>query len=115
MRWKIDLYFHGCKLAIEVDEKGHKDRDIYHEIERIKGAEKGLDCNFVGINSYEDNFSIFKAIKRIHRHIKKSTKIFDRFLSKRLLELKFRENRSLKCKALKFMLKNTVHIMKHSN
>ena len=30
--YKTDLYFHDYKLAIEVDEKGHKDRNIDHEI-----------------------------------------------------------------------------------
>ena len=33
---KIDLYFHDYKLAIEVDEKGHKDRNIDHEIKKNK-------------------------------------------------------------------------------
>ena len=27
----IHLYFHDYKIAIEVDEKGHKDRNIDHE------------------------------------------------------------------------------------
>ena len=30
--YRIDLYFRDCKLAIEVDEKGHKDRNIDLEI-----------------------------------------------------------------------------------
>ena len=34
--YKIDLYFHGYKLAIEVDEKGHKDRNIDLEIKNKK-------------------------------------------------------------------------------
>ena len=34
--YRIDLYFHDYKLAIEVDEKGHKDRNIDHEIQRQK-------------------------------------------------------------------------------
>ena len=29
--YRIDLYFHDYKLAIEVDEKGHPDRKIDHE------------------------------------------------------------------------------------
>ena len=31
---RIDLYFHEYKLAIEVDEKSHEDRNIDHEIKR---------------------------------------------------------------------------------
>ena len=33
---RIDLYFSKHKLAIEVDEKGHKDRDEQKGIERQK-------------------------------------------------------------------------------
>ena len=33
LSYKIDLYFLDYKLAIEVDEKGHKDRSIDHEIQ----------------------------------------------------------------------------------
>ena len=38
--YKIDLYFHDYKLTIEIDEKGHKDRNIDHEIKRQKALEK---------------------------------------------------------------------------
>ena len=37
--YKIDLYFHDYKLTIEIDEKGHKDRNIDHEIKRQKALE----------------------------------------------------------------------------
>ena len=94
--YRIDLYFYKHKLAIEVDELGHADRNFSNEIERQKGLEKGLDCVFNRINSDEKNFSIFKEINKIHRHIKKSNQILtekstkksliDDF-SKRLLEL----------------------------
>ena len=29
--YKTDLHFHKYKLAIEIDEKGHKDRNINHK------------------------------------------------------------------------------------
>ena len=32
--YRIDLYFHEYKLAIEVDELGHTNRNINNEIER---------------------------------------------------------------------------------
>ena len=31
--YRINLYFHDCKLAIEVDELGHKDRDNNYKID----------------------------------------------------------------------------------
>ena len=38
--YKIDAYFSKNKLAIEVDEQGHKDRNIGNEIQRQKVLEK---------------------------------------------------------------------------
>ena len=67
--YRIDLYFHKHKLAIEVDELGHADRNLSNEIERQKALEKELDCVFIRINPDEKNFNIFKEINKIHRHI----------------------------------------------
>ena len=41
--YRIDLCFHKYKLAIEVDELGHADRNLSNEIERQKALEKELD------------------------------------------------------------------------
>ena len=72
--YRIDLYFHDYKLAIEVDEKGHNNRNIDHEIKRQKAIEKELGCRFIRIDLDEEDFNIFKTINDIHRHIKKSIK-----------------------------------------
>ena len=45
--YRIDLYFHKHKLAIEVDELGHADRNLNNEIERQKALERELDCVFI--------------------------------------------------------------------
>ena len=37
--YRIDLYFHKHKLAIEADELGHADRNLSNEIERQKELE----------------------------------------------------------------------------
>ena len=42
--YRIDLYFHKHKLATEVDELGHADRNLSNETERQKALEKELDC-----------------------------------------------------------------------
>ena len=34
--YEIDIYFHDYKLAVEIDEKDHQDRDISREIEDKK-------------------------------------------------------------------------------
>ena len=41
--YRIDLYFHKYKLAIEVDELGHSDRNINDEIERQRALETQLN------------------------------------------------------------------------
>ena len=103
--YSIDLYFHKHKLAIEVDELGHADRNFSNEIERQKVLEKELDCVFIRINPDEENFNIFKEINKVHRHIKKSTKksLIDDLL-KRLLGLEFKSNHSIKSRCLKWIV-----------
>ena len=100
--YKIDLYFHEYKLAIEVDELGHNDINVDYEIRRQRAIENELGCLFIRINPDEKNFNIFKAINKIRRHIKKSTKkpLIDK-ISERLLELKFKSNHSIITKPLK--------------
>ena len=70
--YKIDLYFHKNKLAIEVDELGHVDRNLNNEIEREKALQKKLNCVFIRINPDEKDFNIFKEINQIYRHISQS-------------------------------------------
>ena len=95
--YRIDLYFHEYKLAIEVDELGHADRNINNEIERQKALEKELNCVFIRINPDEKDFNIFKEINKIHRHIKKSSKksLIGK-ISKRLLGLEFTQHNPIK-------------------
>ena len=70
--YKTDLYVHEYKLAIEVDELRHADRNINNEIKRQKALENKLNCVFIRINPNEKDFNIFKEINKIHGHIKKS-------------------------------------------
>ena len=72
--YRIDLYFHDYKLALEVDEKGHKDRNIDHDMQRQKALEKELGCKFIRINPDEEKLNILRAINEIYRHIKELTK-----------------------------------------
>ena len=110
LTYRIDLYFHKYKLAIEVDELGHNDRNVGHKIQRQKVLENELNCIFIRINPDEKDFNIFKEINKIHRHITESTKkqtkksLIDN-LSKMLLELEFQSNHSIKPKCLKWIVK----------
>ena len=104
LSYRIDLYFHKYKLAIEVDELGHNDRNIDYEIQRQQALERELNCVFIRINPDAVDFSIFKEINKIHRHIKKLSKesLIDK-ISKRMLELEFAHNHSIKSTCLKWI------------
>ena len=105
--YRIDLYFHKYRLAIEVDELGHTDRNLSNEIERQKALEEELNCVIIRINPDEIDYNIFREINKIQRHINKSTKnwLIDD-LSERLLKLEFKWNHSIKSKCLKWIVKN---------
>ena len=76
--YKIDLYFHKCNIAIEVDELGNNDRNLTYEIQRQEALERELNCVFIRINHDAVDFNIFKEINKIHRHKKIIQRIFNR-------------------------------------
>ena len=109
LAYRIDLYFQEYKLAIEVDEWDHNDRNSYYEIQRQRSIEKELGCVFIRINPDEENLNISKVINKIHRHIKKSTKKYlIGKISKNLWELKFKSNHSIITKTLKRVVKKVL-------
>ena len=48
-----DFYFPKCKLAIEVDALGHKDKDQLKENKRQKDLKEYLESIFIRINPDE--------------------------------------------------------------
>ena len=111
--YRIDLYFHKYKLAIEVDELGHNDRNIDYEIQRQQALERKLNCVFIRINSDAIDFTIFREINKIHRHIKKlSKKSLIGKISKRLLEIEFQsDDHLIKSKWLKWTVREILPIL----
>ena len=69
-KYRIDLYFPKCKLAIEYDEFDHHDRDIGYEVERQKHIEQLLNCNFVRFSPDAKDFFILEVVKKIFEQIK---------------------------------------------
>ena len=49
--FRIDIYFRQCFWAVEIDEKGHTDRDIVFEEKWQKALEKKSGCKFIRINT----------------------------------------------------------------
>ena len=48
--FRVDIYFSEYFLAIEVDEKGHTDRDLIFEKQKARSIRKKLDCNFIHLS-----------------------------------------------------------------
>ena len=70
--YRIDLYFYKYKLAIEIDELGHNDRNTDHKIKRQREIKKELDCVFIRINPDAADFKMNKLKNQIYKHIIKS-------------------------------------------
>ena len=107
------MYFHEYKLAVEIDEDNHEDRNIGREIQRQKALEKELNYKFIRINPDKEGFNVFKAINEIFRHInetnRRSTEELTKVslideLSDKLLKLKFKSNNSIKSKCSKHVV-----------
>ena len=63
--FRIDIYFTKYCLAVEIDEKGHTDRDLIFENKRQKALEKKLNCTFIRINTSRENFDVGYEASRI--------------------------------------------------
>ena len=78
--FRIDIYFTEYFLAVEIDEKGHTDRDITFEGKRKEALEKRLKYKFIRINTIRENYDIFYEASTIQASISqfKESKIKER-------------------------------------
>ena len=63
--FRIDIYFTEYFLAIEIDEKGHTDRDLIFEEKRQKALGKKLNCKFIRINTSREHYDADYEASRI--------------------------------------------------
>jgi prophage antirepressor-like protein len=68
-RYLVDYYLPDHKIAIEIDEYEHKDRDVKYEKNREKYLTEEMECIFVRCNPDDPNFTISGLIGRIHKAI----------------------------------------------
>ena len=66
LSYKSNLYFRKETLAIEIDEKGHNDRNINYEIKRQKEIEKNLIVKLLELILMEN---ILMYMLKLARHI----------------------------------------------
>ena len=111
---RIDAYFSKYKLGIEVDEYNHEGRNSNYEKSRQLMIESH-GITIIRTNPDAADFDMNRLINQIYKHIIKSTKKQTKVstkksliddLSKRLLELEFKSNHSIKSKCLKWIAKN---------
>ena len=69
--FRIDVYFTEYFLAIEIDEKGHTDRDPIFEEKRQKALEKKLNSEFIRINMSKEGYDADYEASRIQAFISK--------------------------------------------
>ena len=72
--FRIDIYFTEYSLAVEIDEKGHTDRDLIFEEKKQKALEKELNCEFIRINTSRENYDASYETSRIQTFISNSNK-----------------------------------------
>ena len=73
--FRIDVYFSEYLLAVEIDEKGHTDRDLLLEERKLfeerkkRSTRKNLDCKFIRIKK------VIKTMKLVeYKHLLVSLK-----------------------------------------
>ena len=99
--FRIDVYFSEYSLAVEIDEKGHTDRDFIFEEKRQEALEKKLGCKFIRISTSnaKNGYDLDYEVGNIEAYIDefKNRKIKE--LEKKLIEKKeIREMRNEKLK-----------------
>ena len=103
---RLDAYFSKYKLGIEVNEYNHGGRNFEYKQSRQFIIQNHGTTN-IRTNLDAADCDMNRLINQIYTHIIKSTKksLIDD-LSKRLLELEFKSNHSIKSKCLKWIVKN---------
>ena len=66
---RIDLYLPKQKLAIEIDENNHSDRDPLYEQAREERIQEELGCKFLRINPDAPDFKLSLCVGRIIKEV----------------------------------------------
>ena len=73
--FRINIYFTQYFLTVEIDEKGHTDRDLIFEEKRQKALEKKLNSEFIRINTSREDYDADYEMKLVeYRHLSVSLK-----------------------------------------
>jgi very-short-patch-repair endonuclease len=67
--YRVDLYLPKQKLAIEIDENNHADRDPSYEQAREERIQEELGCKFLRINPDAPDFKLSLCVGRIVKEV----------------------------------------------
>ena len=95
LSYLIDFYFPKYKLAVEIDELGHADRDSVKENKRQTEIAEYLDCTFIRINPDKKDFSTYDGLGEMYQFFDEFKKREIKNLKKQKEELK-QENEKLR-------------------
>ena len=90
--FRIDIYFTEYFLAVEIDEKGHTDRDLIFEEKRQKALEKKLNCKFIRINTSKENYDADYEASSIQTFISNFNKNNIKELEDKIKKLSIKSN-----------------------
>ena len=75
MLFRIDVYFSKCFLAIEIDEKGHTDKDIILEEKDKKHQKKILLVNLLELIQVMQKMVVIQIIRLVmYKHLLMNSK-----------------------------------------
>ena len=69
MLFRINVYFTEYLTAVEVDEKGHTDRDLIFEKKTQEALQKKLGCKFIRINMSKEDYNVDNGASRVQTFI----------------------------------------------
>ena len=87
--FRTDVYFTEYFLVVEIDEKGHTDRDLIFEEKRQKVLEKKRGWKFITINTSKEGYNADYEASRVQEFISK-------FKDKQLKKLEKKSNKEIK-------------------
>ena len=90
--FRLDIYFTEYFLAVEIDEKGHTDRDLIFEEKRQKTLERKRNCTFVRINTSKENYDADYEASRIQTFISNFNKSKIKELEDKIENLSVKNN-----------------------
>ena len=98
--FRIDVYFNKILLAVEIDEKGHSDRDLIFEEKRQEALEKKLGCKFIRINTsnVKNSYDLDYKVGNIEAFV-------DEFKDRQLEKEKLKKKSNKKIKELEDKIK----------